>query len=90
MRLEIKTSDVDDAIQSFRVGDMTMSSPWRGEHLRSAIAKGEDQIGQRVKRQQKAVIKVLDILKHTPIGLTGAQAPGSASRYVAKSLHRRL
>lgn len=80
VRLEIKTSDIDDAIQSYRVGDMSMSSPWRGEHLRSAISKGEDQIGQRVKGQQKAVIKVLDILKRTSIGLTGAQTRGSASR----------
>ncbi|MBK8768467.1 MAG: ATP-dependent Clp protease ATP-binding subunit [Burkholderiaceae bacterium] len=79
VRLEIEASNIDDAVQSFRVGDMSMSSPWRGEHLRSAISKGEFQIGKRVKGQHKAVIKVLDVLKRIPSD-TGAQARGSASR----------
>jgi ATP-dependent Clp protease ATP-binding subunit ClpA len=81
-RQGIAASDIGRAVQSFRVGDLSMQSPWRGERLRQAILDAEEQgiIRNRVKGQPKAVEKVLDILKRTSIGLTGAQAGSSASR----------
>jgi ATP-dependent Clp protease ATP-binding subunit ClpB len=81
-RQGIAASDIGRAVQSFRVGDLSLESPWRGERLRQAIAEAEARglIEGRVKGQPKAVQKVLDILKRTSIGLTGAQAGGSASR----------
>lgn len=78
----IAASDIADAVQSYRVGDTSMQSPWRGQQLRRAIsdAEGKNAIEARVKGQPKAVNMVLDILKRTSIGLTGAQATTSGSR----------
>jgi len=87
---EISASDIGQAVQSFRVGDLTLQSPWRGTQLRERIVLAETgtvvngkvtgRIADKVMGQSKAVTKVLDILKRTSIGLTGAQAPSSASR----------
>jgi len=81
-RENIAASDISDAVQSFKVGDMSMQSPWRGDHLRQMIVEAEasQKIEKRVKGQAKAAIKVLDILKRTSIGLTGAQALSAGSR----------
>jgi hypothetical protein len=84
-KMGIKASDIDDAVQSFRVGDMSVKSPWRGELLRERIINSEQSaseicIENAVKGQPKAVSRVLDILKRTSLGLTGAQSAGSASR----------
>lgn len=78
----IAASDIADAVNSYRVGDTSMQSPWRGQQLRRAISDAERDgiIERRVKGQPKAVNKVLDILKRTSIGLTGAQTTASASR----------
>ena len=78
----IEASEVAQAVQSFRVGDLSLQSPWRGSQLRERIREAERSglIAQRVKGQPQAVLKVLDILKRTSIGLTGAQAPSSSSR----------
>lgn len=78
----IEASDVSQAVQSFRVGDLSLQSPWRGDQLRERIRDAERSmlIDRRVKGQPQAVLKVLDILKRTSIGLTGAQAPSSGSR----------
>jgi len=76
----IAASDIADAVQSYRIGDTTMKSPWRGDQLRQRIIQAESSLGERVKGQPQAVTKVLDILKRTSIGLSGAQANASASR----------
>jgi ATP-dependent Clp protease ATP-binding subunit ClpB len=79
---KIPASSIEDAVQSYRVGDMAMQSPWRGERLRQAIAEAEAKsvLSRKVRGQQKAVTRVLDILKRTSIGLTGAQVTGSSAR----------
>jgi len=79
-RQGLNASDIDDAVQGYRVGDLSMASPWRGSHLRGAIERGEEVLAQRVRGQTKAVSKVLDILKRTSIGLTGAQTGNSGAR----------
>lgn len=81
-RLGVEASEIAQAVQSFRVGDLSLQSPWRGSQLRERIREAEQSglIEQRVKGQPQAVLKVLDILKRTSIGLTGAQAPSSSSR----------
>jgi hypothetical protein len=78
----IGAADIKQAVQSFRVGDMSLQSPWRGKQLRQRINEAEsgDLIRGRVLGQPQATLKVLDILKRTSIGLTGAQTHGSASR----------
>lgn len=79
-QMNLPASDVDDAIQCYRVGDLSMDNPWRGQQLRFSIQNGYSILERRVKGQNKALIKVLDVLKRTSIGLTGAQASSSASR----------
>jgi ATP-dependent Clp protease ATP-binding subunit ClpA len=74
----LKASDVDDAVQCYRVGDLNMDNPWRGKTLHKEISNGTSTLEGRVKGQDNAVSKVLDVLKRTALGLTGAQA-GSAS-----------
>ena len=84
-RLGLPASDVADAVQSYRVGDLSLQSPWRGSQLRDNIrraeaAKSTTAIANRVLGQGNAVVKVLDILKRTSIGLTGAQSSGTSGR----------
>lgn len=79
-RRNLPASDIDQAVQSFRLGDTTVANPWRGAHLREAIQRAEQDLPNRVKGQQKSVTKVLDILKRTSIGLTGAQTRSASSR----------
>lgn len=72
--------DIDDAVRSYRIGDTQLNSPWRGDLLRSRIAQAQQSLSSRVMGQDAAVTKVLDILKRTSIGLTGAHARGSSGR----------
>ena len=76
-----KASQVDDAVERFRLGDVDVhENPWRSASLRQGIADGERQIDKYVKGQERAKLRVLDILKRTAVGLTGAQASSSAGR----------
>jgi ATP-dependent Clp protease ATP-binding subunit ClpA len=64
---------------------MASLSPWRGNTLRESITAAETPtsdaaIEKFVKGQTHAVTRVLDILKRTSVGLTGAHASGGASR----------
>ena len=78
-------SVLDDAVRRFRVGDGSTVSPWRSDTLRESIRDAEcgtleQKLGERVRGQKTAVTRVLDILKRTAIGLTGAQTSSSAAR----------
>ena len=77
----LKASQTDDAAERYRVGDVEIDeNPWRTAALRERIAQGGEKIEQFVKGQSRAKLQVLDILKRTAIGLTGAQAPSSGAR----------
>jgi len=78
----IKAEDIDEAVTSYKVGDLNFQSPWRGNGLRDRIASAErsGEIQNRVLGQQTAVTKTLDILKRSSYGLSGAQARSSGSR----------
>ena len=78
---ELKASQADDAVERFRVGDVDIDeNPWRTDALRTRIAEGAAEIDRYVKGQNRAKMRVLDILKRTSIGLTGAQASSAGSR----------
>jgi len=79
-QMNIQASDIDDAIQCYRIGDLNMDNPWRSEILKSSIQNGFESLQDRVKGQNKAINRVLDVLKRTSVGLTGAQANSSATR----------
>jgi ATP-dependent Clp protease ATP-binding subunit ClpB len=70
--------DVDDAVRCYKVG--ALDNPWRKDYLRDKIRDAQSFIEDRVKGQHPAVVKTLDILKRSVMGLTGAQARSGASR----------
>ncbi len=74
----IDIQDMDDAVQCFKLG--ATDNPWKKPYLREKIAKGQSFIESRVRGQQRAVTKTLDIVMRSVMGLTGAQARGRGSR----------
>ena len=77
----LKASDADDAVERFRVGDVDVEdNPWRSGALRERIADGGEVIDRFVKGQDRARTRVLDILKRTSIGMTGAQSSSAGRR----------
>jgi ATP-dependent Clp protease ATP-binding subunit ClpB len=77
-RAGLRLADVDDAIRSFKLG--TIDNPWKQPLLRDHIAKAPAVIEDRVKGQQQAVTKSVDILMRSVMGLTGAQARSIGGR----------
>ena len=77
----LKASDADDAVERFRVGDVDVDdNPWRSRALRGRIADGANVIDRFVMGQERAKTRVLDILKRTSIGMTGAQSSSAGRR----------
>ena len=70
--------DIDDAVRCYKVG--ALDNPWRKDYLREKIGKAQTFIEDRVKGQHPAVVKTLDILKRSVMGMTGAQARSGGSR----------
>jgi hypothetical protein len=70
--------DIDDALRCYKVG--ALDNPWRKDHVREKVRDGEARIEERVKGQRPAVVKTLDILKRSAMGLTGAQVKSVGSR----------
>ena len=69
---------IDDAIRCYKVG--IHDNPWRKDYLREKIRHAHSFIEERVKGQYPAVVKTLDILKRSAMGLTGAQARAGGNR----------
>lgn len=69
---------IDDAVRCYKVG--ALDNPWRKDYLREKIRNAHQFIEDRVKGQHPAVVKTLDILKRSVMGLTGAQARSGGSR----------
>jgi ATP-dependent Clp protease ATP-binding subunit ClpB len=75
---KLTISDIDDAIRCYKVG--VHENPWHKDYLRERIRHAHGFIEDRVKGQYPAVVKTLDILKRSAMGLTGAQARAGGSR----------
>lgn len=69
---------IEDAVRCYKVG--ALDNPWRKDYLRARIRDAEAIIEDRVKGQHRAVIKTLDILKRSVMGMTGAQARAGNNR----------
>jgi hypothetical protein len=69
---------IDDAVRCYKVG--ALDSPWRKDYLRAKIRNAQSFIEDRVKGQHAAVVKTLDILKRSIMGMTGAQARAGSGR----------
>jgi ATP-dependent Clp protease ATP-binding subunit ClpB len=70
--------EVDDAVRCFKVG--ATENPWRKEYLKEKIRKAREQMETRVKGQQQASMKTIDILMRSVMGLTGAHTKSGSSR----------
>lgn len=77
-RQKIGIKDIDDAVRCYKVG--VPDNPWRKDYLRDKIRDANAFIENRVKGQHPAVVKTLDILKRSVMGMTGAQAKSGGSR----------
>ncbi|MBL8483334.1 MAG: ATP-dependent Clp protease ATP-binding subunit [Rhodocyclaceae bacterium] len=77
-RQKLGMRDIDAAIRCYKVG--SPDNPWQKDYLRARIRDALDSIEERVKGQRQAVVKTLDILKRSAMGLTGAQARSGGSR----------
>jgi ATP-dependent Clp protease ATP-binding subunit ClpB len=70
--------DIEDAVRSYKVG--ALDNPWKKDYLRDKVRSAQSFIEDRVKGQHPAVVKTLDILKRSVMGMTGAQARSGGSR----------
>ncbi len=77
-RRGIDIRNVDDAVQCFKVG--ATDNPWKKGYLREKIAGAQSLIESRVRGQERAVTKTMDILMRSVMGLTGAHARGRGNR----------
>jgi DNA polymerase III delta prime subunit len=69
---------IDDAVRSYKIG--VMDNPWKKDYLREKVRSAQVQIEDRVKGQRPAVVKTLDILKRSVMGMTGAHARSGGGR----------
>jgi energy-coupling factor transporter ATP-binding protein EcfA2 len=69
---------IDDAVRSYKVG--AVENPWKQSYLRERIAGATEAIERRVKGQRRAVVKTVDILMRSVMGLTGAHARAGGHR----------
>ena len=69
---------VDDAVRCYKVG--AVDNPWKKDYLRAQIAGASELIERRVKGQRQAVVKAIDILTRSVMGLTGAQSRTGSNR----------
>ncbi len=77
-RQKLGIAMIEDAVRCYKVG--ALDNPWRKDYLREKIRDAHAFIEDRVKGQHPAVVKTLDILKRSVMGLTGAQARSGGSR----------
>lgn len=69
---------ISDVIAMYRTG--VRRNPWKSPVLRSRMQKAHDILTERVKGQDAAVDKTLDILMRSVAGLSGAQTGGRHTR----------
>ena len=77
-RRQLPLGDIEDAVRSYKVG--VLDNPWKKDYVRQKVSQAQTVIEDRVKGQHQAVIKTLDILKRSVMGLTGAQARSGGNR----------
>lgn len=75
-------TDIEGAVRTYREG--LSENPWQGTRLREQLDTGGLVLKRRVRGQDQAVDRVLDILKRSTLGLTGAhqRKPSNAPRGV--------
>ena len=69
---------VSDAVRLYKLG--LPDNPWKKAHLRDKLRRQDEVIGRRVRGQNAAVRKSMDILIRSAMGLSGAQAADRGGR----------
>ena len=77
-RLPEKDRNIADAVRNYQIG--ITDSPWKKTYLREKIQDAAKIIGQRVKGQETAIQRSVDILIRSVVGLSGAQASRRQNR----------
>ncbi|MEI6209726.1 MAG: AAA family ATPase [Desulfuromonadales bacterium] len=75
---QIHFRDVDDAVRNYKVGKS--DSPWKKPSLRDKVRGASTSICNRVKGQERAVTKSLDILIRSIMGMTGALSKSASGK----------
>ena len=70
--------NIEEWVRTYREG--LSENPWQSPRLREALHNGEEILKRRVLGQDAAVGRVLDILKRSALGLTGAHARKKTSQ----------
>jgi ATP-dependent Clp protease ATP-binding subunit ClpA len=65
-------ANILDAVQLYKLG--VTDNPWKQSALHELIGKADTEIERQVKGQRQAVVKTVDILRRSVMGLSGAQA----------------
>ncbi len=71
-------TEIEEYVRTYREG--LSENPWQSPRLREALGAGEEILKRRVLGQDAAVNRVLDILKRSALGLTGAHARKKSSQ----------
>ena len=69
---------IEESVRTYREG--LSENPWQSPRLKEALGSGEEILKRRVLGQDAAVSRVLDILKRSALGLTGAHARKKSSQ----------
>lgn len=67
---ESVSTNIEGAVRTYREG--LSENPWQSPRLREQLMIGDEVLKRRVLGQDEAVKRVLDILKRSALGLTGA------------------
>jgi ATP-dependent Clp protease ATP-binding subunit ClpB len=74
----IPFNNIGDAVRCYKIG--LPNNPWKKNSMREKIGGAEKSINERIKGQDAAIEKTLDILKRSVLNLTGAHSSGNTSR----------
>lgn len=71
-------SKISEAIRAHRLG--TRRDPWKSPVMRSRVMRAEEILSRRIKGQDRAIEKTLEILVRSIVGLSGSQTSSRFSR----------
>ncbi|MFD3401546.1 AAA family ATPase [Kribbella sp. NPDC058693] len=69
---------IEDATRCYRVG--VQDNPWNKPYLRGRLANAPERLRHRVRGQEEAIGRSVDILVRSVMGLSGAQTSSNSSR----------
>ncbi len=77
---KVAADRIDDGVRRFKLG--VTENPW-AKLDRQSIANADQFVAKRIKGQRHAVIKMLDIVKRSVIGISGSEGRSGRPRGVA-------